>query len=70
MRKDFDKKMSDLQRQSLKVKGQEFVLDAQIKVLKEQKAKMQAIKEEFVQIHNKEFFDAELLTKETYNAMT
>ena len=47
MRKDFEKKMNDLMRQSLKVKGQEFVLDAQIKVMKEQRKKLEDLQNDF-----------------------
>ena len=36
MKRDHDKQIVDLNKQSLKVKGQEFVLDAQIKIIKEQ----------------------------------
>ena len=36
MRRDFDRKIQDLTKQSLKIKGQEFVLDSQIEIIKEQ----------------------------------
>lgn len=40
MKRDFDRNIAELQKQSLKVKGQEFVLDAQLKIVKEQTAKL------------------------------
>ena len=36
MRRDFDRNLNELSKQALKVKGQEFVLDAQTKIIKEQ----------------------------------
>ena len=47
MRRDFDRKLQDLAKQALKVKGQEFVLDAQIKVIKEQTNKLKGAEEDF-----------------------
>jgi hypothetical protein len=47
MRRDFDRRIQDLAKQSLKVKGQEFVLDAQIKILKEQMSKLKGGEGEF-----------------------
>ena len=35
MKRDFDRNLQDLAKQALKVKGQEFVLDAQIMIVKE-----------------------------------
>ena len=43
MRRRFEKSMVDLGKQSLKVKGQEFVLDSQIKVMKEQRQKLKDV---------------------------
>ena len=40
MKRDFDRNLQDLSKQSLKIKGQEFVLDAQIKIIKEQTQKL------------------------------
>lgn len=40
MRRDFDRQLNELSKQSLKVKGQEFVLDAQTKIVKEQTQKL------------------------------
>ena len=70
MRKDFEKKMNDLMRQSLKVKGQEFVLDAQIKVMKEQRKKLEDLQSDFQSQHNQDFHDQRKLTDETKKATT
>ena len=43
MRRRFEKAMVDLGKQSLKVKGQEFVLDSQIKVMKEQRQRLKDV---------------------------
>lgn len=40
MKRDFDRNINELSKQSLKVKGQEFVLDAQLKIVKEQTQKL------------------------------
>ena len=42
MKRDFDRAVQDLSKQSLKVKGQEFVLDAQLKIMTEQMQKLKA----------------------------
>jgi len=47
MKRDFDRNLQDLNKQSLKIKGQEFVLDAQIKIIKEQTQKLKATEAEF-----------------------
>ena len=36
MHKDFERELADLSKQGLKVKGQEFVLDAQLKIIQDQ----------------------------------
>ena len=40
MKRDFDRNLQELAKQGLKIKGQEFVLDAQIKIIKEQTTKL------------------------------
>ena len=40
MKRDFDRQLQELAKQGLKIKGQEFVLDAQIKIIKEQTTKL------------------------------
>lgn len=47
MRRDFDKSLQEMAKNSLKIKGQEFVLDAQLNILKEQMAKLKASESEF-----------------------
>ena len=47
MKRDHDKMLQDLNKQNLKVKGQEFVLDAQIKIMSEQKSKLKQSEESF-----------------------
>jgi len=47
MKRDFDRSSQDLGKQSLKVKGQEFVLDAQLKILTEQMQKLKLNEGEF-----------------------
>ena len=47
MRRDFDRSLQEMAKNSLKIKGQEFVLDAQLNILKEQMAKLKASESEF-----------------------
>ena len=47
MKRDFDRQIQDLAKQSLKVKGQEFVLDAQIKIISEQTKKLKTMEADF-----------------------
>lgn len=47
MRRDFDRKIQDLSKQSLKIKGQEFVLDSQIEIIKEQTQSLKQQENEF-----------------------
>ena len=47
MKRDFDRNLQDLSKQSLKIKGQEFVLDAQIKIIKEQTQRLKNEENEF-----------------------
>ena len=47
MKRDFDRHLNELNKQALKVKGQEFVLDAQTKIVKEQTQKLKKIEAEF-----------------------
>ena len=47
MKRDFDRSLQDLAKQALKVKGQEFVLDAQIMIVKEQTKKLKTREGEF-----------------------
>jgi len=49
MKRDFDKQLHDLNKQALKVKGQEFVLDAQIKIVKEQTQKLKGLESEYLE---------------------
>ena len=43
MRKDFDREMTELSKSDLKIKGQGFVLDSQIKIIKEQMQKLKTL---------------------------
>ena len=47
MKRDFDRNLQDLAKQALKVKGQEFVLDAQIMIVKEQTKQLKLREGEF-----------------------
>ena len=47
MKRDFDRHLNELNKQALKVKGQEFVLDAQTKIVKEQTQKLKKTEAEF-----------------------
>ena len=47
MKRDFDRTLNELNKQSLKVKGQEFVLDSQTKIVKEQTQKLKKTEAEF-----------------------
>ena len=49
MRRDFDRTLQDLSKQSLKIKGQEFVLNAQIKIIKEQTQKLKSNEQQFAE---------------------
>ena len=49
MRRDFDRTLQDLAKQSLKVKGQEFVLDAQLKIIKEQTQRLKQNEQNFAE---------------------
>ena len=40
MRREYDRSQQELQKQALKVKGQEFVLAAQISIMKDQNQKL------------------------------
>ena len=61
MRKDFEKTMTALGKQLRKAKGQEFVLDAQIKVMKEQRQKL---KDQEMDFHQENSKDQHTTTKE------
>ena len=47
MKRDFDRTLNELSKKSLKIKGQEFVLDAQTKIIKEQTQKLKKGEGEF-----------------------
>ena len=49
MKKDFDREMQELSKNSLKIKGQGFVLDSQIKIIKEQMTKLKAMEADFTE---------------------
>ena len=57
MRRDHDKQIVDLNKQSLKVKGQEFVLDAQIKIIKEQTQTLKDTQTHFSEETGQEKYD-------------
>lgn len=48
MKRDFDRSIQDLQKNSLKVKGQEFVLDAQMKIINDQSKKLKQKEGDFM----------------------
>ena len=56
MRRDFDRQLQDLAKQALKVKGQEFVLDAQIKIHKEQTQELKKQEAEFQKSRDESLF--------------
>ena len=57
MRREFDRHMQELQKQALKVKGQEFVLAAQISIMKEQNTKLSMQQKEYKEETDKRQFD-------------
>ena len=57
MKRDFDRHQNELQKEALKVKGQEFVLAAQIAILKEQNAKLTHQQKEYKENADKKQFD-------------
>ena len=57
MKRDHDKQIVDLNKQSLKVKGQEFVLDAQIKIIKEQTQTLKDTQTHFSEETGQEKYD-------------
>ena len=54
MRRDFDRKIQDLSKQSLKIKGQEFVLDSQIEIIKDQTQFLKNQENEFNESYREE----------------
>ena len=68
MRREFDRHMQELQKQALKVKGQEFVLAAQISIMKEQNQKLSAQQKEYKDETDKRSFDLDKDLKETQKA--
>ena len=64
MRRDFDRQLNELSKQSLKVKGQEFVLDAQTKIIKEQTQKLKANEKETTEEMQGEKFRLHTIVKE------
>ncbi len=48
MKRNFDRSLQDLAKHRLKVKGQEFVLDAQMKIINEQSKKFKQREADFM----------------------
>ena len=66
MKRDFDRMLQDLAKQSLKVKGQEFVLDAQIKIIKEQMQKLKGNESNHRQEFEKNKMELTLNNRDNY----
>ena len=57
MRREFDRLMQQLQKEELQVKGKEFVLAAQISIMKEQNQTLQLKQKEYKDQNDKQQYD-------------
>lgn len=68
MKEDFDRHQQELQKQSLKVKGQEFVLAAQIDIMKQQNQKLTGEQKGYKEDTDKKVYDLDRVLKDTQKA--
>ena len=68
MKVDFDAIQQQLQKQSLKVKGKEFVYAAQIDIMKEQNQKFKTFQKSYEELTEKEVYDLGKVVDETSKA--
>lgn len=64
MRRDFDKKIDELNKLKLNVIGEQFVLDSQINIMLQQNHKIEDVGKEHERDSNKTKFDLEKLLKD------
>jgi len=68
MKVDFEAMQQSLQKQSLKVKGQEFVLTAQIDIMKQQNQKLTHTQKSYKEETDKQAYDLDRVLKDTQKA--